>query len=274
MELTKVLSGCCIIMILAIICPPAVCADLSSGIVAITTPSADVTLSFTQPGRIANVHLKEGNMVHAGQVIVQQDDAIEQAQLAQSKAQAEDTTQIQASQASLDQKKLFLKKLQKAAERGAATELEVERAVLDAKIAELALKVAQFQHEQDQRKYEEAKIRVENMKLKSPINGMIEKIDVETGESINALADVAQVVRTDPLWIDVPVPLAKASTLESGQNVTVAFPGPKNEQIEGAIIFVAAVADAASSTLRIRVEVPNKSARPAGEHVRIILPPS
>ncbi len=274
MELTKALVGYCVVCTLAIISPRAVSADLSAGIVAITTPSADVTLSFTQPGRIANVHLKEGDMVHAGQVIVQQDDAIEQAQLAQSKAQAENTTQIQASQASLDQKKLFLKKLQKAAERGAATELEVERAVLDEKIAELSLKVAQFQHEQDQRKYEEAKIRVENMKLKSPINGMIEKIDVETGESINALADVAQVVRTDPLWIDVPVPLAKASALESGQNVTVAFPGPKDEQIEGAIIFVAAVADAASSTLRIRVEVPNKSVRPAGEHVRIILPPS
>jgi RND family efflux transporter MFP subunit len=274
MELTKALPGCCVVCMLVLICPPAACADLSSGIVAITTPSADVTLSFTQPGRIAEVYFKEGNMVRTGQVIVQQDDAVEQAQLAQSKAQAEDTTQIQASQASLDQKKLFLKKLQKAAERGAATELEVERAVLDEKIAELSLKVAQFQHEQDQRKYEETKIRVENMELKSPINGRIEKIDVQTGESINALADVARVVRTDPLWTDVPVPLVKASTLKSGQNVTVAFPGPEDALIEGAVIFVAAVADAASSTLRIRVEVPNKSARPAGEHVRVILPPS
>jgi len=274
MEPTKALAGCCVVCMLLLICPPAACVDLPSGVVAITTPSADVTLSFTQPGRIAEVYLKEGNVVLAGQVIVQQDDAVEQAQLAQSKAQAEDTTQIQASQASLDQKKLFLKKLQKAAERGAATELEVERAVLDEKIAELSLKVAQFQHEQDQRKYEETKIRVENMKLKSPISGRIEKIEVETGESINALADVAQVVRTDPLWIDVPVPLAKASTLKSGQNVTVAFPGPKDELTEGAVTFVAAVADAASSTLRIRVEVPNKSARPAGEHVRVILPTS
>jgi len=36
---------------------------------------------------------------------------------------------------------------------------------------------------------------------------------------------------------------------------------------EGTIIFVAAVADAASGTLRVRVEVPNKTRRPAGEHV-------
>ena len=50
-----------------------------SGIEAITNPSADVTLSFVQPGRIATVHLQEGDTVKAGQVLVKQDDAVEQA---------------------------------------------------------------------------------------------------------------------------------------------------------------------------------------------------
>jgi len=245
------------------------------GIQAVTRPSADIMLSFVQPGRIANVYVKEGDAVKAAEVLVQQDDAVEQAQLAQLKAQSDDTTQIRASEAQLAQRRVDLKKLEKAAARNAATELEVEHAKLSVQIAELSLELAKFEHEQAIRKYDEQKIRVENMRIKSPIDGRIEKIQVEAGESVNALADVLQVVQIDPVWIDVPVPLARASTLTPGKTAKVEFPEPQNRDsalreptsIEGTIIFVAAIADAASGTLRVRVQVPNKTGRPAGEHV-------
>ncbi|HIJ52157.1 MAG TPA: efflux RND transporter periplasmic adaptor subunit [Planctomycetes bacterium] len=241
-----------------------------TGIAAITIPSADVTLSFVQPGRIAKVHVKEGNNVKAGELLVQQDDAANQAQLIQIKAQSEDTTQIEAAQASLDQKRVDLKKIEWVAERGSATELEVEHAQLDVKISELSLKVAQFEHEQNKRKYKEAQIRVDNMSLKNPIDGTVEKVEVEVGESVKGLDDVIRVVRTDPLWIDVPVPLAKGKTLKLGQSTKVKFPDAEQRPVEGKVIYISTVADAASATLRTRIEVPNKLKRPAGEHIRVV----
>ena len=117
-------------------------------------------------------------------------------------------------------------------------------------------------------KCEEARIRVEHMQLRSPIVGTVEKLDVEPGESVNALADVVRVVRIDPLWIDVPVPLTTGRTLQVGRRTSVEFPNSA-EKIEGRITFVAAVADAASSTMQVRVEVPNPAKRPAGEHVKV-----
>jgi len=242
------------------------------GIRAITNPSADRTLSYVQPGCIAKVYFKEGERVKAGQVLVQQDDAVEQIQLAQLEAVSEDITQIQASEASLAQKRVDLKKLEKAAALNAATELELEHAKLNVKIAELSLQLANFEHEQAKRKYNEVKVQIEKMRLKSPIDGRIENIHVETGESIDALADVVRVVQIDPLWIDVPVPLVKATALSNGKTARVRFPDPNMVSIEGRIIYIAAVADAASSTLRVRIEVPNKSKRPAGEHVEVIFP--
>lgn len=241
-----------------------------TGIAAITIPSADVTLSFVQPGRIAKVHVKEGNNVKAGELLVQQDDAADQAQLIQIKAQSEDTTQIEAAQASLDQKRVDLKKIEWVAERGSATELEVEHAQLDVKISELSLKVAQFEHEQNKMKYKEAQIRVDNMSLKNPIDGTVEKVEVEVGESVKGLDDVIRVVRTDPLWIDVPVPLAKGKTLKLGQSTKVKFPDAEQRPVEGKVIYISTVADAASATLRTRIEVPNKLKRPAGEHIRVV----
>jgi len=244
----------------------------SEKIAAVTVPSADVTLSFTQPGLIAKTYVKQGDVVESGQLLVQQDDAIERAQLTQIEEKSQNTSQIQASQASLDQKKVDLKKLEKAAERDAATELEVEHARLEVRMAELSLEIAKLEHHQDQLKCQEARIRVEKKQLRSPIAGSVEKVEVEPGESINALEGVARVVQIDPLWTDVPVPLTTARTLRPGQKALVEFPEAQATAFTGRVIFVAAVADAASGTLLVRVEVPNEARRPAGDHVRVGFP--
>ncbi len=246
-------------------------AGARGGIRAVTRPSADITLSFVQPGRIVQLPFKEGDMVTADQVLARQDDAAEQILLAQLKAQAEDLIQVQAAEASLAQKKVDLAKLEKAAAGNAATPLEVEHARLDVTIAALSLSLAQFEHEQAGRKYQEQEIRVRNMQIRSPVDGRIEQIDIEVGESVNALVDVVRVVRTDPLWIDAPVPLEEASGIRSGSvaRIRVAGSKPTGDAMEGRVVFVGAVADAASGTLRVRIEVPNDSMRPAGEHVLV-----
>lgn len=246
-------------------------AGVTGGIRAVTRPSADVTLSFVQPGRIALAPFKEGDEVKADQVLIRQDDIAEQILLDQLKAQAEDTTKIRAAAASLAQKQVDLAKLEKAAAGNAATALEVEHAKLEVTIADLSHELARFEHEQAIRKYQEQEVRLKNMLIQSPIDGRIEKIDVEVGESVNALTDVIRVVRTDPLWVDAPVPLPEAIRLKPGltARIQIAGAGPGDEALEGRVIFVSSVADAASGTLRVRIEVPNTGGRPAGEHVLV-----
>jgi RND family efflux transporter MFP subunit len=241
---------------------------------AITKPSADRTLSFIQPGRIEAIHAQEGIVVNEGQEVACLDDRAEQAQLAQIEAQSKDRTQIMASEASLAQKKVDLKKLEKAALNKAATELEVEHARLDVTIAELSLAMATFEHEQAIRKFHESKIRVDNMRMKSPIQGSVEDVYVEAGESVNALQEVVRIVQTDPLWVDASMPVADIGRLKSGDPVTVTFSLPNPETLQGRVVHIGAVADAASATLKVRIEVPNPQKRPAGEHVRVLCTPA
>lgn len=246
-------------------------AAVPGGIRAVTRPSADITLSFVQPGRIALIPFKEGDVVVVDQILVRQDDTAEEILLGQLKAQAEDTTQIQAAEASLAQKRVDLAKLEKAAASNAATILEVEHARLDVTIADLSLQLAKFEHEQAVLKYHEQEARIKHMQLRSPIDGRIEKIEVEVGESVNALADVVRVVKIDPLWIDAPVPLQQGIRLkpDAVARIQIADGGSEGDVLEGRVIFVGAVADAASGTLRVRIEAPNPSGRPAGEHVLV-----
>jgi len=242
---------------------------VAEGIEAITAPSQDVTLSFVRPGHVGEIPVKEGDSVEAGQVLMQQDNEAELLQLEQMKAQADNDTRVRAAQAELEQKNLYLKRLQEAAGRGAATEMEVELAKLDVVIAELTLELANFGHEQDNKKYQEMKAEIDRMQLKSPISGKVEQIFVHKGESADAGQKAVRVVKTDTLWINVPVSLAEAEKLKLGQVAKVEFPGEEGKPVDGKIIYIAAVADAASNTLTVRAEVPNTEGRPAGEHVKI-----
>lgn len=246
------------------------------GIEAVTEPSSDVTLSFVQAGSIAKVNYREGDLVKVGDILVQQDDSVERVRLEQLEAESKDNTQIQASEAKLAQSRVDLEEREKIPR--AVTPLELEYAKLNLKIAELSLRLAIFQNEQAQRKYEEARLQIERMSLKSPIDGRIESIkdvkEVETGESVNALEDVIRVVRIDPLWIDVHVPLNQTANLRNGHKALVEFPEPGKISVEGTIIYIAAVADAGSETLNVRIQVPNKMNRPAGERITVTFPTS
>lgn len=235
-----------------------------------TIPSADVTLSFTQPGRLIELHFAEGATVKSGDLIAKQDDTLEQARLAQAIAKAEDTTQIKASEASLEQKRVDLKKIEIAAQHNAVAPLEVEHAQLNVKIAELSLELAQFEHKLTLYTQKEVQILVNRMQLICPVDGRVEEVFVEKGESVNALQEVVRIVQIDPLWIDAKLPTHVATNLKPDDRINVRFPNSSNTQ-PARIIHVASVADSGSETMRVRLEVPNKSKRPAGENVDIFL---
>jgi len=240
---------------------------------AITKPSADILLSFVNGGRILKVLVKEGDVVKKGQLLSRQEDEVELIQLQQLEAKAKDTTQIALVEAELAQKREDLKKLQWAKKEGAATDWEIEHSALNVQTSELSLGLTKFEHEQDLLRRDELKARLDRLRLFSPITGRVEEVAIEPGETAEGLAPLIRVVKVDPLWIDVPVPLAKARELKRQQAVYVTFPDSLGqdgkEPVEGRIKNIAVVADAASDTLRIRVEVPNPSLRPAGERVSV-----
>jgi RND family efflux transporter MFP subunit len=243
---------------------------------AVTKPSQDMVLSFVRLGQVAEVLVKEGDTVKSGQILIRQDDKAELAQLAQLKAEAEDDTRVRAAQAQLEQKRVDLKKTEGARKEGAATELEVDHARLDVVIGELSLELVQFEQKQAKLKYQEMRLQIDRMRLVSPIDGVVERLLVEPGESVEAAGKIAQVVQIDPLWIDVAAPLAVARGLKKGQSSAVvefdsADPA-RRSSVSGKIIHIAAVADSASGTLTVRVECPNAARRPAGEHVYVSFP--
>ena len=247
---------------------------LGEGIDTSTRPSRDAMLSFLYPGKILKVLVKEGDEVKAAAPLVQLDDTAERENVAYLKAQADDEVRIEAAEAELKQKQLDFEKVDDAFRKDAATLSEWENSKLEERISVLRLKLQKLQSDQDRRKYREAKIRVERMCLRSPIAGKVEEIHVEAGECVDAVEAVIRVVKIDPLWIEVQVPLQQATALKRGQGADVEFLAAgrgRKKPLTGKIIHIASVASAAEK-LTVRVEVPNPTGRPAGESVRVSFP--
>jgi membrane fusion protein (multidrug efflux system) len=246
---------------------------------AISAPSQEVEPSFAQSGQVAEVLVKEGDVLKVGQPLVRLDDEAERIRLAQLKADAEDLTRIRAAEAQLELKKKDREKLEYLLARKAVAPIDVDRAKVDVTVAELSLELVRFEQARSRRKYEEAKVRLDRMTLRSPIDGRVEAVHVRPGEAVDAQQKIVRIVNTDLLWIHVWVPVGRARTLSQGQPATVTFAdgggsdaGQAAERVAGKIVHIAAVADAASGTRRLRVEVSNPSGRPAGEHVKVSFP--
>jgi RND family efflux transporter MFP subunit len=263
-----------LIVVVCLLVTGVVCAQEVARYEAVCRPSKEVTLAFTRPGQIETIFVQVGDTVTEGQPLVQLENSVEQAQVEQLKNEAEDATHIEAAEAELEQSQVDLNKIQEAFDAKAVTEFELDHAKLDVKIKELSLKLAKFKQAQNHRRYEEAALQLDRMAIASPISGTVEILYVESGESIDQLDEVIHLVETDPLWVDVPVPLSRAAELKVGDVAEVFLSTNPDEVVAGTVVFVASVADAASETLRVRVELPNADHAPAGQHVFIAFPPA
>jgi multidrug efflux pump subunit AcrA (membrane-fusion protein) len=159
---------------------------------------------------------------------------------------------------------------------GAVSALEVERALLDVKLKKASLQVAELEFNTAKCNRDQMVAHIEQMKIISPINGRVERLILRKGESADALKEVILLIQTDPLWVELSVPMDKARLLAVGQTAAVQYPqevfgvsSPRPaESRSGKIVFKSNMANQAGS-LMIRVEVTNPNNRPAGERAMV-----
>ena len=239
------------------------CFDLSATVNIPTDASVDAWLSFPLSGLVKEVLVRQGDWVKKGQPLIRLDGRVQRAEVMLLEAQAQDTVRIEAAQAQLENARVNRDKVQQAHDSSqAASELELREAKLEVEIKELSLQLAEFEHLQDQRKYEQAKAVLELMELTSPSDGVVEQLKVREGESSEGATPAVRLANVDPLWIDVPVLLEAAEHLKVGQAVLVGFDRQCTERLEGHIIHVASVA--AVGKLTVRIELANPQRKPAG----------
>jgi multidrug efflux pump subunit AcrA (membrane-fusion protein) len=248
-------------------------ANATPGVVVsgITSPSIERKLRFAAPGIVAEVTVKEGDVVKAHQVLAKQDSRQDQQQYLSDKREADSNEKIDYSKADLKSKQVDLKRKQDLFAEHAASLTEVETADLAVKLAEAQVNLAIMEHDQKGFDAERERIKIEQMTMFSPIDGVIEDLNVGEGEMGDPQArDGAIIVgQWNPLWLEMHLPSSQAAKLKLNQELQVKYDAGKWQTAK---IILFKKVDPASDTQLVRLELANPDNMEPGLHMQVQLP--
>ena len=110
--------------------------ETPSKIEGFTKPYADINMAAAEMGTLANVAVKDGDVVKSGQLIANLDDAVLQASLEVAKAGMSAKGELQSARTQLELKTVELEKLTELFGRNHASQQELDRVKGEIRIAE------------------------------------------------------------------------------------------------------------------------------------------
>jgi len=206
-------------------------------------PNESVVISAEISGRIVSIRFREGESVKAGDVLVELDATILQAEL--------DKVRSDAALAKANQERAMT-----LAQKGSGTQrtLDEAQAAHMAALANLAL----------------AEARLQKTALTAPLSGIVGLRTVSVGAYVTPGERIVELVETDPLKVDFRVPETSFAQLRIGQKILVAADAVPAVIFDGKIYAIDPIVDVNGRAIRLRAQVPNPDGRlSAGFFARI-----
>ncbi len=238
-------------------------------------PFETVEVATGETGIIEEVLVREGDVVKKGQPLVRLQDDIQHSLMAIAEAAMNSTGRRAGAQAELRMRQGRLDKLQELLVRGSARHEEVNRAQADLEIA--AARVRTIEEELDIKRLEreQARLKWERRTIRSPLNGVVLKIQRKSGEFVGPRdSRLLTVVQLDPLLGVFAVPSESARRIRVGQQVRIRL--TKSSKVTAATVErVAPVIDGKSGTVRVELQVTNTQGHLySGEPCELLLAPN
>ena len=206
-----------------------------------------ITLRPEVAGQVKSVGFADGDPVRAGQVLFALDAALTQAELNEANANLGNSQRAYTRAKELADKQL------------------IARADLDKAQAALAV---------DQARAASARTHVDKTVLRAPFSGVAGLRKVNAGDYVSAGQDLVDLVRLDPLELDLRAPEVVLATLAVGQKVDFAVDTFPKEIFNATVVAIAPTVDAGgrSVALRARFDNPQRKLRPGmSAQVQIVL---
>lgn len=196
-----------------------------------------VVLKPEVSGRIQTLSFGDGQRIQKGQLMVQLDDTLQQAQLKQAEASAAIArTNLQRS-------------------RELAAQNFVSQSAVDQNAA--ALEVAQAQ-------VALAQAQISRMKILAPFDGITGIRSVSVGDYVKDGADLVMIEDVSSLWVDFRLPERYLSRLKPGQSVEVVLDAIPDRKFKAQVDAIDAQLDANGRSVLVRARMPNGDGRLRG----------
>ena len=226
---------------------------------AILQPVELLELSASSEGILTRVNVDLGDVVTVGQVLAELESSVEHANVELARVRAESDASVRIAATELELSRLRHDQRLGLRDKGILSAENFEELKADLKIREATLTRARVNHEIEKLEYERAKALLERRIVRSPIDGVVIERRLSPGELISnsGVPVVLLVADLDPLIVDVQVPVNMLGSIEVGSSAKLIIEHPQAQYRTATVKVVGPVADAASATFNIRLELPN-----------------
>lgn len=193
-------------------------------------PNEAVVIAPEISGRIASIRFREGESVKAGDVLVELDTAVLQAEL--------DKVRSDVVLANANRERATT-----LAKQGSGTQRAHDEAEAAYRAAQANLALAEA--------------RLQRTSLMAPLSGIVGLRNVSVGAYVTPGERIVELVETDPLKVDFRVPETNVAELRIGQSILVTADAIPGVTFDGKIYAIDPLVDVNGRAIRLRAHVPN-----------------
>jgi len=218
-------------------------------------PAEDLDVSVDLSAEVAAVHFDEGDQVAAGQLLIELDSAEQGLRLEQAEAA------VAEARAGLDEARSDHER-----RRGLAGSGAVSREVLERSELALARAGAWLEDALAARALAEREVR--EGRIESPVDGTVERRQVEPGERVMPGQVLASIQTLGRVRVRAHVGEREVNDLAAGSAAEVRSPGARGRVFDAVIESVGMRADPETGNFPVRLTLPNEDARDDGRRRR------
>ncbi|MBI1318872.1 MAG: efflux RND transporter periplasmic adaptor subunit [Candidatus Hydrogenedens sp.] len=238
-------------------------------------PAQRAMLAVGAIGTIKEVHVKDGDRVTAGQLLVELEHAelsaqvelaqanlrmgearLSQAKIAESISESVTGTQARQAAAQLDAARAEFERVKPLAEREAISKSDFEQATLALRVAQEAFSAANATGRETEVRAEDiasAEAMMDQLRaavkaaeameskaiIRAPFDGVVAKVFLEKGEAVAMGVPVAHIVDDSHLYIEAPFDEANIADMSVGQPVRIEVDAYNDRTFSGKVTYIA-----------------------------------
>ncbi len=234
-----------------------------------TEPYRSIEVAADETGIVEEVLVREGESVVEGQVLAKLNSDIHMAMLAIADQNMKAEGRLAAARAEIHLRKSRLEKLEQIKAEGFARQEEVDRARVEASVADANLQAVMEDMVSKKLEYERIQTQIRRRSIQAPISGIITAVRKDRGEFVAPnTPEIATVVQTNKLLANFTLTGSQANSIKIGQPIQIEF--HNDSTATGIVEYVAPINDAESGTILVKICIDNSDhARRSGERCRM-----
>ncbi|MDD2863825.1 MAG: efflux RND transporter periplasmic adaptor subunit [Methylococcales bacterium] len=233
----------------------------ADSIVGITKPMHDIELSFPVDGVVSKVLIKEGQKVKKGEELLALENQLQLQEVQRRKVLLGDNAKLQTSAHNKEvMSELLNNNRQLHNYLGAVSREEVRKLEMQTAGVEGDLTAAKQEKKREEIELHMAQRELERRILRSPIDGIITKLDIEQGEWAQPGKMVLHIVDTTKSFLEVNISVDDIYSRDLKQNSSLKIQfktGVSDIQKMGTVTFISPIVDKSSSLVRVKIEFDN-----------------